>query len=56
MVEAVPPADVDELKALLASGAVRPAIDRQFPLAETREALKWVNDGHSKGKVIITME
>ncbi len=49
------PADVDTLKALVASGAIRPAIDRRFPLNEIVEALRWVDDGHAKGKVVVTM-
>jgi NADPH:quinone reductase-like Zn-dependent oxidoreductase len=48
-------ADVDTLKALVASGAIRPFIDRRFPLDEIVEALRWVDDGHAKGKVVVTM-
>ena len=33
---------------------MRPVIDRRFPLREIVEALRWVNDGHAKGKVVIT--
>ena len=29
-------------------------IDRRYPLAEIVDALKWVNDGHARGKVVIT--
>ena len=48
------PDDVATLKDLLAAGKVKPVIDRRFPLDEVVEALRWVDDGHSKGKVIIT--
>jgi NADPH:quinone reductase-like Zn-dependent oxidoreductase len=47
--------DVETLTALIAAGKVKPVIDRTFPLAEVVDALKWVNDGHAKGKVVITM-
>ncbi len=47
--------DVDHLKKLIADGKVRPAIDRRYPLDETADALRWVDDGHSKGKVVITV-
>ena len=47
--------DVDHLKTLIADGKVRPAIDRRYPLDETADALRWVDDGHSKGKVVITV-
>jgi NADPH:quinone reductase-like Zn-dependent oxidoreductase len=45
--------DVLELKRLIASGAVRPAIDRHYSLAEVRDALRYVDDGKPKGKVVI---
>jgi NADPH:quinone reductase-like Zn-dependent oxidoreductase len=42
------------LKELTAAGKVRPVIDRRYPLSEIVDALKWVNDGHARGKVVIT--
>jgi NADPH:quinone reductase-like Zn-dependent oxidoreductase len=47
--------DVATIANLLATGAVRPVIDRRYPLSEVVDALRWVDDGHAKGKVIITM-
>jgi NADPH:quinone reductase-like Zn-dependent oxidoreductase len=49
------PEDVATLKDLIASGKVKPAIDRRFPLDEIVAALRWVDDGHAKGKVVITV-
>ena len=49
------PADVATLKELIAAGAVRPAIDRRYPLDEVVDALRWVADGRARGKVVITM-
>jgi NADPH:quinone reductase-like Zn-dependent oxidoreductase len=49
------PEDVATLKQLIAGGLVKPAIDRRYPLTEVVDALRWVDDGHSKGKVIITI-
>ena len=46
--------DVATVLGLIAAGKVTPAIDRRYPLSEVVEALKWVNDGHARGKVIIT--
>ena len=48
------PPDVETLKAMVASGAIRPAIDRRFTLDEIVDALRWVDEGHAKGKVIVT--
>jgi NADPH:quinone reductase-like Zn-dependent oxidoreductase len=49
------PEDVATLKQLIAAGKVKPVIDRRFPLSEVVDALRWVDDGHAKGKVIVTM-
>ncbi len=46
--------DVDRIKELIAAGKVHPVIDRRYPLSEIVDALKWVNDGHARGKVVIT--
>ena len=47
--------DVTALTELIAAGKVKPVIDRRYPLAEIVEALRWVDDGHARGKVIVTM-
>jgi NADPH:quinone reductase-like Zn-dependent oxidoreductase len=49
------PDDVATLKELISAGKVKPVIDRRYPLSEVVDALKWVDDGHARGKVIITM-
>jgi NADPH:quinone reductase-like Zn-dependent oxidoreductase len=46
-------ADVATLTGLIDSGAVRPIIDRTFPLAKTADALRYVDEGHARGKVVI---
>jgi NADPH:quinone reductase-like Zn-dependent oxidoreductase len=46
--------DVATIEALIADGKVKPAIDRRFPLSEIVEALRYVEDGRARGKVVIT--
>ena len=46
--------DVETLKELIAAGKVKPVIDRRFPLSQIIDALRWVDDGHAAGKVIVT--
>jgi NADPH:quinone reductase-like Zn-dependent oxidoreductase len=43
------------IKELLESGKVLPVIDRCYPLAETAEAIRYLETGRARGKVIITM-
>jgi NADPH:quinone reductase-like Zn-dependent oxidoreductase len=47
--------DVETLKGLIAAGRLRPVIDRRYPLGQVVEALRWVEDGHARGKVVISV-
>src|SRR6266566_3306147 len=44
------------IKELLEAGKVVPVIDRTYPLSEVPEAIRYLEEGHAKGKVVITME
>jgi NADPH:quinone reductase-like Zn-dependent oxidoreductase len=46
-------ADLLALSALVESGAVTPAVDRVFPLAETPAAIRHMREGKARGKVVI---
>ena len=46
--------DVARLSELYADGSVRPVIDRRYPLAQVAEALRYVDDGRARGKVVVT--
>jgi NADPH:quinone reductase-like Zn-dependent oxidoreductase len=48
--------DLVFIKELLEAGQVVPVIDRRYPLSETAEALRYVEEGHARGKVVITLE
>jgi NADPH:quinone reductase-like Zn-dependent oxidoreductase len=50
------PDDVRTLVDLVERGKVVPHIDRRFPLEEIVAALRYVDDGHARGKVLITVE
>ena len=41
---------------LCVEGRIVPAIDRSYPLTEAREALRYVSEGHHKGKVVISFD
>jgi NADPH:quinone reductase-like Zn-dependent oxidoreductase len=47
--------DLVYVKRLIESGKVRPLIDRSFPLIEVPAALKYYEERHARGKVVITM-
>jgi NADPH:quinone reductase-like Zn-dependent oxidoreductase len=47
--------DLLTLADLLATGQVKPVIDRTYPLEEAAEALRYVATGHARGKVVITL-
>jgi NADPH:quinone reductase-like Zn-dependent oxidoreductase len=48
-------ADLLTLKELCEAGQVRPVIDRRFPLSEVPSAVRYVEDGHARGKVVVTV-
>ena len=45
--------EVEELQQLVASGAVKPQIDCRFPLDEAADALRYVDEGRARGKVLV---
>ncbi|MEE8325361.1 MAG: NAD(P)-dependent alcohol dehydrogenase, partial [Candidatus Humimicrobiaceae bacterium] len=47
--------DLVFLKELLVSGKIIPVIDKRYPLSETAEALRYLEEGHAQGKLVITM-
>jgi NADPH:quinone reductase-like Zn-dependent oxidoreductase len=47
--------DLLVLKELIESGKVTPVIDRTYPLSEVPEAMRYLEEGHAQGKVVITV-
>jgi NADPH:quinone reductase-like Zn-dependent oxidoreductase len=47
--------DLAVLRELLQAGKVTPVIDRAYPLTEAAEAIRYLETGHARGKITITM-
>ena len=48
--------DLTLLGELIATGKLEPVIDRRYTLSEVPEALRYLEEGHARGKVLITLE
>jgi NADPH:quinone reductase-like Zn-dependent oxidoreductase len=48
--------DLVVVKELIEAGRVVPVIDRRYPLHQVADALRYYGEGHSRGKVVITVE
>ncbi len=48
-------ATLDELRALIEAGQLRPVIDSQYPLERAADAVALVKDGRPAGKVVVTV-
>lgn len=46
-------ADLEILRELLANGLVKPVIDRTYSLAEVPDAIRYLEEGHARGKVVV---
>ncbi len=49
-------ADLKFLSDLMAQGKVNPFVEKAYPIAETAEALRYFEQGHARGKIVITVE
>lgn len=49
------PKDLATLRELMEAGKLTPVVDRQYPLEETAQAMRYLEAGHARGKVIVTM-
>ena len=49
-------ADLTLIGDLIATGKLKPVIDKIYPLSEAADAVRHVEEGHARGKVIIGLE
>jgi NADPH:quinone reductase-like Zn-dependent oxidoreductase len=47
--------DLQFLAEQLAAGTVKPVIDRTYDLSQTTEALRYLGQGHARGKIVLTL-
>ena len=47
--------DLIVLKELIEANKVTPVIDRRYTLSEVPEAIRYLKEGHARGKVVITV-
>jgi len=47
---------LDPLVELCRAGKITTVIDRRFPLSQVPEAMRYLGEGHAKGKVVVTVE
>ena len=48
--------DLQSLKELIEAGKVKPVIDRTYPLSEAPAAVRYLEEGHARGKVVVTVK
>jgi NADPH:quinone reductase-like Zn-dependent oxidoreductase len=49
-------AEFNVLGEMMLSGKVSPVIDRTYKLSDTQTVVRYLEEGHARGKVVITME
>jgi len=48
--------DLTMMHELMATGKVTPVLDKRYRLSEVPEAIRYLEEGHARGKVVITLE
>ena len=48
--------DLDIMRGLMTTGRVTPVIDKSYSLEEVPEAIRYLEEGHARGKVVITVD
>jgi NADPH:quinone reductase-like Zn-dependent oxidoreductase len=48
--------DMNVLASMMQSGVVTPVIDRRYPLGQTADAIRYLEEGRARGKVVVTVD
>jgi NADPH:quinone reductase-like Zn-dependent oxidoreductase len=48
--------DLELIAKLANEGKIKPVIEKRYPLKQTPEALRYVSEGHARGKVVINVD
>jgi len=56
MMASIKAADLLFLKSLIEDGKVAPVLDKTYPLSEVPDALRFVGEGHTRGKIVIRVQ
>jgi len=48
-------ADLEALRGMMEAGKLKPSIDRRYPLEQIAEAMGYMEEGHARGKVVVTV-
>jgi NADPH:quinone reductase-like Zn-dependent oxidoreductase len=56
MIAEIKKEDLTILGDLIQAGKIKPVIDRTYPLSQIADAMRYLEQGHARGKVIITVE
>jgi NADPH:quinone reductase-like Zn-dependent oxidoreductase len=54
-VASITTADLDFLEEQIAAGTLTPVVDRRYELPEAVEALRYLGEGHARGKIVLTV-
>ena len=47
--------DLDVIRELLESGQIRPVVEKRYELSQVAEALRYLGEGHARGKIVISV-
>jgi NADPH:quinone reductase-like Zn-dependent oxidoreductase len=48
-------ADMEVLREFLETGKMTPVVDRRYELSEVADAFRYLGEGHTQGKVVVTV-